>query len=94
MPDRFDETTPMSPCLSPIPLAIRLARSCLPRLPGQFDEGSIRISRLPKVSHIAQVTSYLDMQSKKCANSAVFHTIVNTDLRHAVMDEMRKPQHP
>ena len=85
MPDSFDETTPIvhviSDSLGDTACEVVLAAA------GQFDEGSIRISRLPKVSHIAQVTSYLDMQSKKCANSAVFHTIVNTDLRHAVMDE-------
>lgn len=85
MPDSFDETTPIvhviSDSLGDTACEVVLAAA------GQFDEGSIRISRLPKVSHIAQVTSYLDMQSKKCVNSAVFHTIVNTDLRHAVMDE-------
>mgnify|MGYP004472901393 CR=1 FL=1 len=64
MPDSFDETTPIvhviSDSLGDTACEVVLAAA------GQFDEGSIRISRLPKVSHISQVTSYLDMQSKKC----------------------------
>ena len=92
MPENFDASTPIvhviSDSLGDTACEVVLAAA------GQFDEGSIRISRLPKVTDISQVASYLDTHSKRSVKCAVFHTIVNTDLRHAVMEECVKREIP
>ena len=55
MPDSFDETTPIvhviSDSLGDTACEVVLAAA------GQFDEGCIRISRLPKVTDVSQVAS-------------------------------------
>ncbi len=51
---------------------------------GQFPEGAIAIARLPKVERIEQVESYLAPYIAAGARFAVFHTIVDTELRRAV----------
>lgn len=51
---------------------------------GQFPEGAITIARLPKVERIEQVESYLAPHIAAGERFAVFHTIVDAELRHAV----------
>lgn len=51
---------------------------------GQFPEGAIALARLPKVERIEQVESYLAPYIAAGARFAVFHTIVDTELRRAV----------
>lgn len=51
---------------------------------GQFDEGSIRIKRLPKVSDPQQVREYFDHRIAAGEVMAVFHTIADAKLRKQV----------
>ena len=53
---------------------------------GQFHEGSFRISRLPKVTSVEQVRSYLDAYLDRDRKLVVFHTIVDPMLRARVME--------
>ena len=53
---------------------------------GQFREGAFRISRLPKVTSVEQVQSYLDTYLDRERKLIVFHTIVDPILRARVME--------
>ena len=53
---------------------------------GQFHEGSFRISRLPKVTSVEQVRSYLDAYLDRDRKLVAFHTIVDPMLRARVME--------
>ena len=55
---------------------------------GQFEEGSIRIARLPKVERVQQVVDYLAPRIEEGERIAVFHTIVTEDLRAEVVDAL------
>lgn len=59
---------------------------------GQFDPGAIQIKRLAKVSEIDQVRTYFDRElnsdSESEAPTAVFHTIVDSELRIQVRSEL------
>lgn len=61
---------------------------------GQFDEGSIAIARLPKVSDISQVEGYLEPRARAREHMAVFHTIVNEGLRAQVCDLLARLRIP
>ena len=56
----------------------------------QFDEGAVKIRRLSQVANIDQVRSYLDKYADPDVPCAVFHTIVNYNLRDAVRIELDK----
>ncbi len=58
----------------------------------QFELGSVRISRLPQVRSVDQVREYLDGASDDEHPSAVFHTIVDTDLRNDIRRELESRQ--
>ena len=61
----------------------------------QFELGSVRISRLPKVESVEQVVEYLDSVDTDDHHehpSAVFHTIVDTDLRNDIRRELEARQ--
>ena len=53
---------------------------------GQFDEGAIHISRLPRVTSVEQVEAYLGTHASDHVPGAVFHTIVDPALRAEVSD--------
>ena len=54
---------------------------------GQFDEGAFRLLRLPKVTSVDQVRSFVDPRvDADHRNIAVFHTIVDSALRARVLD--------
>ena len=61
----------------------------------QFELGSVKISRLPQVRSVEQVVEYLDSVSTDDHAehpSAVFHTIVDTDLRNDIRRELESRQ--
>lgn len=58
----------------------------------QFDVGCVRISRLPKVRSLDQVIAYLDENQTSEHPTAVFHTIVDTDLRNDIRRELEARQ--
>ena len=61
---------------------------------GQFDEGTIRIKRLPKVSDPEQVRVYFEHRIDSGDVMAVFHTIADAKLRKQVkkvLDELGVP---
>ncbi len=58
----------------------------------QFEEGCVKISRLPKVRTIDQVIEYLDANQESEHPTAVFHTIVDTDLRNDIRRELEARQ--
>ncbi len=61
---------------------------------GQFEEGSIEISRLPRVSDVAQVEIYLSPHVRAHERMAVFHTIVQDELRAQVCDLLSRLRIP
>lgn len=54
----------------------------------QFDDGAIRIGRLAKVSTVEQVRRYFDTNAEPGVPKAVFHTIVDPDLRSEIRSEL------
>ena len=54
---------------------------------GQFDEGAFRVLRLPKVTSVEQVKSFVGPRvDADHRDIAVFHTIVDPALRARVLD--------
>ncbi len=92
MPDTFDPSTPtvhvISDSLGDTACEVVLAAA------GQFDEGSIRIARLPTVSNIDQVETYLAPRVACGGRHAVFHTIADPVLRAQVCDTCAALQIP
>lgn len=60
----------------------------------QFPSKSVRVSRLAKVSDIKQVCDYFDSCAHLDVPCAVFHTIVNPELRDQVRRELRDREIP
>lgn len=54
----------------------------------QFDDGAVRITRLAKVSTVEQVRRYFDVNAEPGVPKAVFHTIVDPDLRSEIRTEL------
>lgn len=54
----------------------------------QFPHESVRVSALTKVDGIEQVRAYLDRYVDDPATTAVFHTILNDELRRQLRDEL------
>lgn len=50
----------------------------------QFQEGSVRIVRLAQIVALECVSDYFDEHEEDFVNTAVFHSIVDPDLRNAV----------
>lgn len=92
MPEDFDPSIPtvhvISDSLGDTACEVVLAAA------GQFDEGSIRIARLPKVSNIDQVETYLAPRIAFGGKHAVFHTIADPVLRAQVCDSCAALQIP
>ncbi len=92
MPEDFDPSIPtvhvISDSLGDTACEVVLAAA------GQFDEGSIRIARLPKVSNIDQVETYLAPRIAFGGKHAVFHTIADPVLRAQVCDTCAALQIP
>ncbi len=92
MPEDFDPSIPtvhvISDSLGDTACEVVLAAA------GQFDEGSIRIARLPKVSNIDQVETYLAPRIAFGGKHAVFHTIADSVLRNQVCDTCAALQIP
>lgn len=92
MPENFDPSIPtvhvISDSLGDTACEVVLAAA------GQFDEGSIRIARLPKVSNIDQVETYLAPRIAFGGKHAVFHTIADPVLRAQVCDTCAALQIP
>lgn len=56
----------------------------------QFDIGAVRVARLAKISNLEEVRAYFDAIEESDVPTAVFHTIVDEDLRKAVRDELNR----
>ena len=56
----------------------------------QFDAGAVRIERLAKVTNLMQVRKYFDVNAEPGVPKAVFHTIVDPDLRYEIRSELDK----
>lgn len=54
----------------------------------QFDPGAVRIERLTKVTTVEQVRRYFDVHAEPGVPKAVFHTIVDPDLRAEIRSEL------
>ncbi|MBQ3339369.1 MAG: kinase/pyrophosphorylase [Atopobiaceae bacterium] len=54
----------------------------------QFDDGAVRIARLTKVSTVERVRRYFDVNAEPGVPKAVFHTIVDPDLRAEIRGEL------
>lgn len=57
---------------------------------GQFEEGAIRITRLPHVERVSQVESFIVPFVEERRDFAVFHTLVSNSLRAQVLDCLSK----
>lgn len=92
MPETFDPSVPtvhvISDSLGDTACEVVLAAA------GQFDEGSIRIARLPKVANIDQVETHLAPRIAFGGKHAVFHTIADPVLRAQVCDTCAALQIP
>ena len=66
------------------------ASSVVTAAAAQFPLGSVRIRRLPKLQALRQVREYFDSLDPESAEhpSAVFHTIIDPDLRREVRREL------
>ena len=72
------------------------ASSVVTAAAAQFPLGSVRIRRLPKLQALRQVREYFDSLDPQSAEhpSAVFHTIVDPDLRREVRRELDEREIP
>lgn len=68
------------------------AAAVLATAAAQFEPGTVRVMRLPCVEEVQQVTEYLDENEDANHPSAVFHTIVDTDLRNELRRELESRQ--
>ena len=68
------------------------AAAVLATAAAQFEPGTVRVMRLPCVENVQQVTDYLDAHEDADHPSAVFHTIVDSDLRNELRRELEARQ--
>ncbi|MBQ6395418.1 MAG: kinase/pyrophosphorylase [Atopobiaceae bacterium] len=88
--DQLDDLEPIPTLIILADLTGKTAMRVLNAASQQFDEGVVRIRRLSQVANIDQVRNYLDKYADPDVPTAVFHTIVNYNLRDAIRIELDK----
>lgn len=86
--DSVDESTPVVHVISDS--LGDTATEVVAAAAGQFDNDSVRVERLAKVTDIEQVRHYFDQHANPECPTAVFHTIVDSTLRDEVRHELDK----
>lgn len=56
----------------------------------QFSDGAVRVVRLSQIESAEDVSGYLDAHEEDFVSTAVFHSIVDPSLRHAVKAELNE----